>query len=98
MKKTYSLLAPNTKVFAVSRIHKNNIPTDNLAIYEAIVSSVYVSYDKDNNCDSVDYGLTTPDGQDWGGEVKSTEISESFEELVNVIRKEWSKNSNSFGE
>lgn len=94
-KSTYELYSPGTKVYGMSRYHSDGKPTDHVAIYDAVVVDVTVSYDKENNCDKVSYWLKTPEGEEWGNSVLSDEVHHDINQLIKSIKKEWKSNSNS---
>jgi hypothetical protein len=89
---------PNSKVFAINRIHKDSKPTNSITIYEAIVESISVSYNKRKNCRVIEYWLKTPEGKSWGDCVDQSEVSDNFDELIQFIKPAWITESNTFGD
>lgn len=94
MKTSYEVYEIGSKVYGVSRWYSEGKETDHLAVYEAIVESIYINYDSKTNQLETFYGLKTPDGESWGEEVTSKEVSDSFDELIGRIKLEWVANSN----
>lgn len=98
MKKQYDLYEVGSDVWGISRYNDSDgNPTDHCAIYQAKVVTAYVQMDKKKNRIEVEYWLSTPSGEEWGTEVKEEDVSDSFEELVGRMKKEWIENSNTFG-
>ena len=89
---------PNTRVYAISEYCKEGKPLNYVAIYEAIVDTIYFGYDKKTNANIVEYWLKTPEGEGWGDCVKDSNVNTSFEALTNLMKQLWIKDSNSFGD
>ncbi len=89
---------PNTKVFAINRIHRDSKPTNSITIYEAIVESISVSYNEKKNGTVIEYWLKTPDGKSWGDCVNQSEVSNNFDDLIHFIKPAWLAESNTFGD
>jgi hypothetical protein len=97
MKTKYEAYKVGSEVWAISRYSdKDGNPTDHCAIYQARVQTVYIQLDEKTNSIETEYWLETPSGDDWGCEVKGSEVSDSFDELVTKLRSEWIRNSNTF--
>jgi hypothetical protein len=97
-KTSYSVYSIGSPVYGISRHYKDHKPTDQVAIYEAIVDGASIDYDKNTNTNKITYMLKTPNGEEWGDSVDEKEVSDDFDELTHRIKEEWSKNSNSFGD
>lgn len=96
-KEKIELLVPGTKVFAISRYNnREGKETCYVSIFEAIVKTAYVDYNKNTYQREIDYWLSTPDGKEWGSEISGEEVSEDFNELVEKMKQEWIPKSNSF--
>lgn len=99
MKANYETYAVDSKVYAINRMHdKNGKPTNFLTIYEAIVSTAYISKEEKTNSIEVQYWLKTPKGEDWGDTVDAIDVSDDFDELVKRIKPIWLSESNTFGD
>jgi hypothetical protein len=94
MKTSYEAYKIGSKVYGVSRWQSEGKETDHLAVYEAIVENICISYDRKTDQLETYYGLKTPDGESWGEDVSSKEVSDNFDELIGSIRQEWVRNSN----
>jgi hypothetical protein len=95
MKINYEVYEVGSSVWAISRYNDNKgKETDHCAIYQAKVKTVYIQMDKKTNSIEIEYWLETPSGEEWGCEVNSKYVSDSFEELVETMKTEWVKNSN----
>lgn len=98
MTKKYETYKVGSKVWAISAIYKDGEPTDYVAIYEAIVRTVYIELDEKTGKEKFDYWLMTPDGQEWGAEVSADQVSDDFNELVERMKPIWKNNSNTHGD
>jgi hypothetical protein len=98
MKKNYELYELNSQVYGISRHLNDGKISDHCAIYDAIVESISIDYDKDINSMVVNYWLKTPDGQSWGDSCPQGDVSDNFDELINKMRGVWRLNSNTFGD
>lgn len=87
-KKAYYVYPIGEKVFAISTYTPNGKDCGHYAIIPAIVKSVTISINKSNE-EEIDYWLSTPSGAEWGDVVLSTEVSTSFEELIQLVKKRW---------
>lgn len=98
MKKKYEVYSIGTKVWAISCWYSDNKETDHCAIYEAVISEIIIRYDNKNNSEIIEYWLKTPDGKTWGQEISEKYVSTSFNDLVNMMKEIWIKNSNEHGD
>ena len=95
MKTNYEAYGIGSNVWAISRYSdKDGKPTDHCAIYQAKVKTAYIQMNHKTNSLEIEYWLETPSGEEWGCEVSSEDVSDSFEELVERMKTEWVKNSN----
>lgn len=72
-----------TQVYAIS-IWRTYDDTDHLAIYEAIVKDINFSA-----LDGLEYWLESKDGEHWKDVCKAENVSEDFDDLLDVAKKIW---------
>jgi hypothetical protein len=94
MKTKYEAYAVGSQVWALSRYNDSNGETDHCAIYPAIVGSITIDQDDATNSHIIEYWVKTPKGDDWGDSVEAEWVSDSFEELVEKLKEEWTRNAN----
>ena len=95
MKHKYESYKLGSNVYALAHHYKDSKKTSYVAIYEAIVSTVYHSIDKKTHKHKLEYWLTTPDGADWGDSVDAKYVSDNIEDLIKLMKPIWKSNSNS---
>jgi len=85
-------------VFAIAEYRSKEIQegvhSPYVAIFTAIVKDVWFSVDKKTTLPSVEYGLATPNGEDWGDSVTSHHVSDKMEDLVEFMKPIWETQSN----
>jgi len=85
-------------VFAIAEYRPKEIEkgvhSPYVAIFNAIVKDVWFSIDKKTTLPRVEYGLATPNGEDWGDSVEDYHVSDKIEDLVEFMKPIWKVQSN----
>jgi len=82
------------KVYAIARYYEDKKETELLAVYEARVKYISIAVNTKTNKTEIEYLLTTPQGEEWGAEVREDEIHKDFNILMKKVKKEWISKSN----
>lgn len=90
IKQNFNVYPPESKVFAISYSRTNH---DHVAIYEAIVKSVKISWNETLNEFNVNYELKAPSGKSWDNLINEKFVCEEFKPLVNVMTDIWAENN-----
>lgn len=94
MKTKYEAYQLGTEVWAIAEHYKDYEPTPYVAIFKAIIKTVYIECDAKTGEVKTDYWLATPAGEEWGAEVSADKISTDINDLVERMKPIWEATSN----
>ena len=97
-KTTYEGYAIGSTVFAIAEYRNKDLKKGEhspyVSIFTAIVKDVWFSINQKTQQPSVEYGLTTPHGEDWGDSVSDYHVSDDINDLVEFMKPIWEAKSN----